>query len=216
VKLMLEAKRRAIKELEAFRSRRLAELQADLAQQRAVYAEAHPNVVKLEQSILALQEDSPQLVALRQDESDLMVEAAKKAGARFEPGPPVTRSGEADSVRRGDSDELGKEYARTRLRFAMEKYDALVERIDSARIELDTARAAFKYRYSVIRPPMFPKRALKPKMPVILGGGVFASLVLALFAATLADFRSGRVLETWQVEKLLGLRVLGNVPGPVE
>ncbi len=212
VKLMLDAKRRAIKELEGFRSRRLEELQADLAQQRAVYAEAHPNVVKVEQSILALQEDSPQLVALRQDESDLMVQAAKLAGARFEPGAPVARSGELDSARRGEGDELGKEYARTRLRFAMEKYDALMERIDSARIELDTARAAFKYRYNVIRPPMFPKQALKPKMPIILGGGVFASLVLALFAATVADFRSGRVLETWQVEKLLGPAGAGKCP----
>ena len=44
---MLEAKRRAINELEEFRRRRLAELQAELAQQRAVYADAHPAVAKL-------------------------------------------------------------------------------------------------------------------------------------------------------------------------
>jgi len=217
-RLMLEAKRRAIGQLEEFRRRRLAELQAELTQQRAVYADAHPNVVKLEQSISALQEDSPQLLALRQDESDLMSESAKLAGSRLETAPVASKasSGELSPGRRNDSEELGREYARTRLRFAMEKYDGLMERIDSARIELDTARAAFKYRYNVIRPPMLPKRPLKPKLPIVLGGGVFASLLLAVLAATLADLRSGRVLETWQVEKLLGLPVLGKVPGPVE
>ena len=40
----------------------------------------------------------------------------------------------------------------------MEKYDTLLDRMNSARIELDTARAAFKYRYSIVRPPQLPKR----------------------------------------------------------
>ena len=56
VKVLLEAKRRAIKELDDFRRRRLAELQAELAQKRAVYADAHPAVAQLLQSIGALQE----------------------------------------------------------------------------------------------------------------------------------------------------------------
>jgi uncharacterized protein involved in exopolysaccharide biosynthesis len=216
VRLMLQAKRRAITQLEEFRRHRLAELQAELDQQRAVYADAHPNVVKLEQSISALQEDSPQLIALRKDESDLMADGAKLAGTHLETSPSRPAPGELGPGRRSDSDELGREYARTRLRFAMEKYDGLMERIDSARIELDTARAAFKYRYSVIRPPAFPKRPLKPKLPIIFGGGVLASILLALLVATLADARSGRVLESWQVEKLLGLPVLGKVPRPVK
>ena len=47
VKAMLESKRRTIKELEEFRRRRLSELQVELAQQRTVYAERHPNIQKL-------------------------------------------------------------------------------------------------------------------------------------------------------------------------
>ncbi len=214
-RLMLEAKRRAITELEEFRRRRLAELQTELEQQRTVYAEAHPNIVKLQQSIAALQEDSPQLLLLRKDENDLVAEASKLAGARFETGPVSARPADPRAAsRRGDSEELGSEYARTRLRFAMEKYDALLERIDSARIELDTARANFKYRYNVIRPPMFPKRPVKPTLPVVLGGGLLASMLLAFAATSIADVRSGRMLESWQVKKFLQLPVLGNVPGP--
>jgi len=82
------------------------------------------------------------------------------------------------------------------------------ERIDSARIDLDTARAAFKYRYSVVIPPQVPRGPIKPKTPLVMAGAVIAGLVLALFATTFADFRAGVVLKHWQLEDLLGR------PGP--
>ena len=59
-------------------------------------------------------------------------------------------------------------------------YDTLLDRLNSARIELDTARAAFKYRYTIVRPPQLPKRPVKPKVPVVVGGGVLAATVLAV------------------------------------
>jgi uncharacterized protein involved in exopolysaccharide biosynthesis len=96
----------------------------------------------------------------------------------------------------------------------MEKYDTLLDRINSARIELDTARAAFKYRYSVIRPPQLPKRPEKPKVPLVIAAGVLAAMTLAVLAAALSDLRSGRILEPWQVERALELEVLGQVPRP--
>jgi hypothetical protein len=215
LRLMLEAKRRAIRELEEFRRRRLAELQADLAQQKTVYASAHPVIVKLQQSISAMQEDSPQLLSLRKEESALSEElAARMASARAEgslargPRPveatPAPRTG-------APGEDVAGEYARTRVRFAMEKYDTLLERIDSARIELDTARAAFKYRYSVVRPPIFPKRPSKPKIPVVVAGALFVALALGVAASVLADLRSGRLLEPWQVERQLGLGILGEL-----
>ena len=216
LRVLLEAKRRAINELEEFRRRRLAELQADLAQQKTVYASAHPVVLKLQQSINAMQEDSPQLIALRKEESALSEElAARMATARAEGslarGP---RPVDASPARRpgAPGEDVAGEYARTRVRFAMEKYDTLLERIDSARIELDTARAAFKYRYSVVRPPIFPKRPSKPKIPVFIAGSLLAALALGVAAAVLADLRSGRLLEPWQVERQLGLSILGELP----
>ena len=96
----------------------------------------------------------------------------------------------------------------------MEKYDSLLDRINSARIELDTARAAFKYRYSIIRPPQLPKRPTKPKIPLVVAAGVMAAMGLAVIAAALSDLRSGRILEPWQVDRALGLEVLGQVPRP--
>ncbi|MGZ6124704.1 MAG: hypothetical protein ACXWLR_07075, partial [Myxococcales bacterium] len=215
VKVMIDTKRRAINDLEEFRRRRLAELQAELAQARTVYADRHPNVTKLQQSISALQDDSPQLVALRDEERSLQNDLNRLANTRTDPLPlPTPQATETVPRKRspGPLQDLGDEYARTRLRFAMEKYDVLLDRIDSARIELDTARAAFKYRYAVLRPPIPPRSAEKPKIPLLAIGAVLAAAVLSVFSAVLADLRSGRLLETWQVERLLGIPVLGEMP----
>jgi uncharacterized protein involved in exopolysaccharide biosynthesis len=216
VKVMLDAKSRAINELEDFRRRRLTDLQAQLAQQRATYADAHPAIVTLLQSISAAQEPSPQLQALNKEERDLQAEYDRLSARRAEGSAAVARARARDTIplRSGDkrADDLNAEYARTRLRFAMEKYDVLLERIESARIELDTARAAFKYRYGIIRPPTFPRRPEKPKVPLVFAAGVIAALALGTLAAALADLRSGKILESWQMSRTLGLPVLGQIP----
>jgi hypothetical protein len=217
VKVMLEAKRRAINELDEFRRRRLVDLQTQLSQQRAVYADAHPAIVTLLQSISSLQEPSPQLLALRKEERELQAEYERLSARRGEAATVAkARSAQASSPRAGDkrADDLNSQYARTRLRFAMEKYDVLLERIQAARIELDTARAAFKYRYAVIRPPGYPKRPQKPKVPLVLAGGLLAALALGTLAAALRDLWSGKILEPWQMERGLGLPVLGQLPRP--
>jgi hypothetical protein len=196
----------------------LAELQVELAQQRTVYAERHPTILKLQQSISALEEESPQLQDLRDEESSLQSDLVRLSASRAEPVPalplPQPSANESQGRKRapGTLENLDDDYARTRLRFAMEKYDVLLSRIDNARIELDTARAAFKYRYSIVRPPMFPKRPAKPNVPLVAAGAVLAAVLLSMLAAVVADRRSGRVLETWQIERLLGLPVLGEMP----
>jgi hypothetical protein len=218
VKVLLDAKRRAINELDEFRRRRLLDLQTQLAQQRAVYADAHPAIVTLLQSISALQQPSPQLLALRNEGRELQAQYERLSARRTEGSATVAkaRASQASPARPGDkpADDLHAEYARTRLRFALEKYDVLQERIEAARIELDTARAAFKYRYAVIRPPGYPKRPVKPKVRLVLVGGLMAALALGTLAAALADLWSGKFLELWQVERGLGLPVLGQIPRP--
>jgi len=216
VKVMLDAKRRAINELDDFRRRRLLDLQTQLAQQRTIYADAHPAIVTLLQSIRTLEEPSPQLLALKKEEHELQAEYDRLSVRRSEVAGVVAkaRPRESPAARPGEKrlDDLSSEYARTRLRFAMEKYDVLLERIEAAGIELDTARAAFKYRYSVIRPPTFPRRPEKPKVPLVLAAGLILALGLGTVAAALADLWSGKVLELWQVERGLGMPVLGDVP----
>src|SRR6266446_2201699 len=69
------------------------------------------------------------------------------------------------------------EYARAQLQYAAQQYAAMRGRIDAARIDLDTARAAFKYRYSVVTPPQMPRGPIKPKTPLVMFAAVIAGLV---------------------------------------
>jgi hypothetical protein len=63
----------------------------------------------------------------------------------------------------------------------------------------------------VIWPAQVPKKPVTPNLLKVLGLGTLASIFLALGAAVLADWGSGKLLERWQVEGLLGLPILGEV-----
>lgn len=203
LRVMLEAKRRAITDLEEYRRRHLSELQVRLAEQRAVYSEHHPAIVDLEQSIASLRNESPQLATLRQEEADLKSQLARH-GEASEAMPSAALSIPPDLFREPLGEDSSVEYARSQLRFVVGQYAALRERIDASRIDLDTARAAFKYRYVVVQPPEVPRGPIKPKAPLVMIAALFAGLFLALFATTAVDLRTGAVLETWQLHDLLG------------
>ena len=204
LRVMLDAKRRALADLEDYRRKHLVELQTRLAEQRAVYSESHPSIIDLEQSIDSLKRDSPQVLALRQEETDLRQRLSRESDGADD-GTAGALAIPAELFR---SDRLGEdsavEYQRAQLRFAVQQYAHLRERIDAGRIDLDTARAAFKYRYSVVVPAQVPRGPIKPKALVVIMAALIAGLLLALFATTAADLRSGVVLETWQLQDLLG------------
>ncbi len=204
LRVMLDAKRRALADLEDYRRKHLVELQTRLAEQRAVYSESHPSIIDLEQSIDSLKRDSPQVLALRQEETDLRQRLSRESDGADD-GTAGALAIPAELFR---SDRLGEdsavEYQRAQLRFAVQQYAHLRERMDAGRIDLDTARAAFKYRYSVVVPAQVPRGPIKPKALVVIMAALIAGLLLALFATTAADLRSGVVLETWQLQDLLG------------
>ncbi len=103
------------------------------------------------------------------------------------------------------------EYARNNLRVAAAKYEELMMRIDGARIEQDTARAAFKYRYSVVRPASVPKKPLKPNVGMILAITFIAALGAGLLIGAARDVSRNCFVEPWQVERSLGLKVLSRL-----
>jgi hypothetical protein len=224
LKLMLQAKRKAIGDLEDFRHRRLAELQAELAKERAVYADQHPVVMNLRQSIESLAVDSPQILSLRKEEQSLKDELARRGvknpDADSGQGAPLPRENEPIATRKitpaptqGDVDPVIA-YAQSRIQFDSQKYNSLLDRIDSARIELDTARAAFKYRYNVIKPPQAPRKPIKPNSALVLTLGVVAGLALGILGAIAAELRAGRLVEKWQAERILGLPIVADLEAP--
>ncbi len=207
---MLEAKRRAIRDVEEFRRRRLADLQTQLDEKRGVYSDTYPAVVNLEKDIEALSRQSPQVAPLQLAERQLAAEIAARERNRKAPdNDAVAGGGEARRVDRRLSPATDAQMER--LRDARFKYEKMFERINQMQVERDAARAAFKYRYSVIWPAEMPKEPSKPKPPVVLGAGFVLALLLSVLAARLADLRSGLLFESWQAEEKLGLPVLAQL-----
>jgi uncharacterized protein involved in exopolysaccharide biosynthesis len=209
----LASKRQAINELEEFRRRRLNELQAQLLQYQAMYADKHPAIVSLKQNIEMLSLPSPQLDALAADVKELEREI-QSHGGEVPVQVPAQVAGTAPAPLRDDFDERlpdpRAEYARNRVRLMFQNYAGILDRIDAARVEMDAAQAAFKYRYGVISPPQLPKRPLKPTPVRVIGGSVLGGLLLGLLVCVAKDLRSQALLERWQVEHALGVPLISG------
>ncbi|MFO0583892.1 MAG: hypothetical protein U0229_16595 [Anaeromyxobacter sp.] len=213
---LLAARRRALDDLEGFRQRRLGELQVQLEQQRGEYAEGHPTVVSTRQAIESLAQPSPQVHELRDEikklEALLAQRAAATGGGAAPPPTPGNVQEELNAARARilEVDDPRLDYERGQIEALLRRRAGLVQRIDAARIELDTAQASFRERYSVISPPQLPKGPLKPMGLILVLGGLIGGAVFAIIAATVYDVYRGRVEERWQVERNLGLPVLAE------
>jgi uncharacterized protein involved in exopolysaccharide biosynthesis len=225
-KVMIEIKQRAINDLEEFRRHRLSELNASLAEKSATYTENHPAIIDLRQTIASLSGESSQVQKLRAEVARLQKDfdersAAATAESRVVPvinvgrlvaaPPPLPGSIIRIEQEPNDDRDPAIMYARTQLRDAMEKYSHLRTQIETAQIEFDTAEAAFKYRYSVVEPPLYPKKPAKPNALFVVLAGMIGGLFVAIFAAVLSDVRGGRFVERWQIEHVLDLPILGEI-----
>lgn len=218
----LAAKRKAIEDLGDYRRRREAELQQRLIELRAAYAPAHPLVMSAEEALASLSAgDSPQLAQLKRDEAELQGQITALGSPL--PARPKRRSDDTPTViaspsgsglefalRLSEDRDPSLQYGDSQLRMAGDNYRAILERLDTARIELDTARAAFKYRYSVIKPAQIPKRPIKPKSLWVLIEGLVAGTLLATGVSVARDLKRPRLRERWQIERWLGLKVLAE------
>ena len=217
----ITAKRRAMDELVSFRDRKIAEMQAELAQQRAVYSESHPVVANLRRSIEAMNTDSPQLIQQRHEVAELEARYVQRGGfAATLEGIPIPRGGSGSSSASllaaalgGSSRDPGEEYARSRLAASIVRYYGLADRLEAARIERDAARAGIKFRYVVVKPPLPPRQSQTgPYKGLLVLAGVLAAPLLAVAAALGLELRRGRIAQQWQVERMLGLPVLAVLP----
>lgn len=203
---LVEAKQRALQDVEDFQRRRLAELQAQLEQARTMLSDAHPTVIGLRRDIEAFGRESPQTQSLRQEERQLQKQLSERlarenfpGGARVvPPTPTVTLAAPLP----------GEDPA---VRDARVQYEQMAARTTAAQVELDAARAAFKYRYNVVWPPQVSREPVAPKPMKTFAVGMVLAIGLALLAVVGPDFASGRIFQRWQVERSLGLPILGNL-----
>lgn len=212
MRFMIQTKRRAISDVEEFRARRLTELRNQLSEARVMYSPQHPQITDIEQRIAALTEDSPQLIALRSELNEGINEYMRNGGnpAELESGlntlgMPTGPMGPLAT----DSPEVS--VATDRVRMLVSRHAEKMRRLDQARTELEISRASMKHRFSVLSPPSFPEKPSKPKVQLIVAAGVVGGIALGIFAAVALDIIRRRILEKWQVERLLKLPVLAQL-----
>jgi DNA repair exonuclease SbcCD ATPase subunit len=222
--------------LEETRQRQLSELQARLAALQTIYTPNHPSVVSLQQNIASLQYESPQIASIKSQLDKLETEYDEKSSADADRLIKAEMSRRASSHAtaapaapavpdisiydtpppppapvENDRPDQATEFATLRLRTELNQLQSILERTDGARIELAVSQAAFKYRYTVIKPAQEPRDPASPNVRLIVLAGLFACLLLALCASVAVDLMSNRILESWQVQRQLGLPILGTV-----
>jgi uncharacterized protein involved in exopolysaccharide biosynthesis len=211
----LDATSRSISDLENLRSRRLAELQGQLNERRSVYSEAHPMVAALKGEIASLSGESAQLKTLREEEARLQEEYDARVAIERSRGAPSASLRASGASSNGTAAGSGAATAALnedeRVRDARFRYTQMVDRLNAAQLDLDSARAAFKHRYSVLWPAQMPSRPVSPNPLKVFGVGVFLSLLLAVAAVALPDLSTGRILESSQIERSLGIPVLATM-----
>ncbi len=220
----LDEKRRAIRAIEEPRQQRIAELEARRSRLLMTYTEVHPDVIQVDAELRSLSAVPPSLAELRKEEKDLVAQLGELAApessrptVRLLPRPAAaatTARGTPalEALVREDEPELAN--AKTKLQAATRRYEDLMDRIDSARIELQAAQAAFKYRYVVVEPPEVPREPAHATTGVLAAGGLVLSALLAFFAAGAKDLASGRFIEAWQVHRKLSIPILAEVERP--
>ncbi|HKQ70295.1 MAG TPA: hypothetical protein VJT73_13190 [Polyangiaceae bacterium] len=212
----LETKKKAFASLQSERSGRLAEARMKLADAQIKYTPAHPIAVALEETIGRLSFDSAEMSSLKDEIRELeSVLKGKTAAARGDAALGAGPSrGPSDSAAKADvlpseimklldSASTGVDpVATAHLSSAVGDYTQLHEAIRNKRIALDTAQAAFNHRYKVLVPVEVPAKPTKSKAPVIAIAGWIGGLVVAFLVAILAELRSGKMVERWQVHQL--------------
>ncbi|HSM93644.1 MAG TPA: lipopolysaccharide biosynthesis protein [Anaeromyxobacteraceae bacterium] len=200
-----ESKQSSLAAIEDVRRRRVADLQTQLDQARNTLSNAHPTIIGLRKDIEALSFDSPQVVTLREE-----VRHARKAwqDRMVREGFPSVSAPVTTVLPPVD---LGSREEDPRARELRIQYESLAMQLQTAQVERDAARAAFKHRYNVIWPPQIPREPVSPDAGKIFSAGLLASLLLAIAGAAAPDLIRGRIVQRWQVEQVLGLEVLGEL-----
>ena len=203
------------------RKSRIREEKAKLEELKLRLTLNHPQVVTQEERVAMASQVPSDLAMMRADVADLEAQAnQREAQSRMGGGgPSAATAGVAATealplevmalVGREDVDPA----LSAQISGAVVRYGALRDEVRAGKISLDTAQAAFNHRYQVIVPVDVPNKPIKPKGIVILGAGIFVSLLIALLIPILLQLRNGVIVELWQVHAFQ-LPVLGELRLP--
>ncbi len=224
----LAMKKREIEMLENNYLQRLGEAKNRLAELKTTLGPRHPEVVKQERLVSLLTSPPPSLKTLRAEKDELAARlkqatsASSKSTSRRRSRRPSRRTGSSSSSSSSSSspstesefasaeqEELFLEYQQAR-----DDRNRLAGDLANAKIEYEAGKAALDLRYKVSQPPIFPTGPIKPNPKKILIAALVVGLILGIFLAVFVDIRSGILLESWQVSRMMGIPILGEMDDP--
>ena len=208
--------------LDADRDRRVREEQAKYDDLKLRLTSSHPSVVLQKERIAIAAQVPSDEVLIQSEIKNIEGELQQREAVLRQNG---ESSGGSGGARRVGHESLPVEVAEflerdnldpalsAQLSGAVMTYGSLRNELFSTRVDLDTAQAAFQHRYQVIVPAEAPDKAEKPKIPVVVGGCLVVTLLLALLLPILAELRVDIIRDRWQVEHI-ALPVLAELRLP--
>jgi uncharacterized protein involved in exopolysaccharide biosynthesis len=209
----LDAKRKKLADMDQNREQRIQEERRKIEDLKLKLTPSHPEVQTAQQRLALLEQEPSELSLLRSEVQSLEGELKQREfmGKRLTPSSGLRSATSTAGTAVQAPDPLPGEITQlldagqidpalaAQLSSAISKYAALRDDIRTARIQFDTAQAAFNFRYKVVVPAEAPKSPAKPKAAMVLGAGFFLSLILAIALPLVTELRSGIIVERWQV-----------------
>ena len=205
---------------------RLKRAQDELSSLLASLGPDHPDVMEAKRNLEAISREPAALSTLEAEQA--AVQQQLRAQGLLTPdepraeAPAERKESDYDVMRVPVSEDLYKQMDKDPeiaavlddLKKRQDSHDELLSRLVNARLQSETSSVAFDYRYIITEPPVFPRKPIKPNVPVMVIGGAVGALFLGVLLSLLADLFSGRVLESWQVTRFLQMKALGELEEP--
>jgi uncharacterized protein involved in exopolysaccharide biosynthesis len=209
----LAALKQKLSTAEDARSDKMQAEQAKLDELKVRFTPSHPQVISQQERLGLASQVSSELALLRAEVGDLesqlrQRESMVKTNSRL----PSLAGGIGSTTLEPTAAPLPSEIMSlledheadpalaAQISGAVVRYGSLRDDVRGAKQALDMAQAAFNHRYQVVIPVEVPNKPTKPKVPLIVGGGLALALLLALAVPILLELRRGLVVERWQME----------------
>jgi uncharacterized protein involved in exopolysaccharide biosynthesis len=172
-------------------------LEASLADLLTRATDRHPDVVTLRRQVAASAEEPEALRTARVEASEAWRAFVAGGGSEIDlAGPAVVvpvaavRSDAGVNVTRILEEDGATLYSRSLLKSSIAAYQDLLERLGNTRLELETAKAAFDFKYTVIVPARLPKKADSPNGLVLMVAAMVAGVGLGVSRAIFLSWRA--------------------------